>query len=1323
MSRYKQLALGLCVALLPTVGWAQDNTTKTLVDQGNYWQTRNDGARAAEAWNKLLLISPDNPQALYGLATLKLADKQLGDARGYLQKLKSANPQSLLVPLLEQDILLHTGKNMEALEQARLQATSGELDQAIAGYKKALGGQPPQGKIGWEYYTYLGYTNGGLPEAIAGLQRLAKQWPNDPQIALSLARHLARNEATRPEGIRRLAVLAERKDIGSEVTEIWRDALTWLGAPNADTRPLLEQYLVKHPDDQEIRLQLQQGAKSKVEPTRAAKTASVPRADPLRDRADRAMKLLDQGDTARAEAEFEAILAKRPNDNQALGGMGIVRMHQSNWADARTYLTKARRGNQAWQQALSSAEYWHDIEQADALRQAGKTQDAQKLLIQATKRQPTEVAANVMLADLQLDDGNTAQAKAAYQDILRRKPNSAGALEGLAKVARQSGDVESARRSLEDALGADPGNPWLRYQLAQLYQEKGRTQDARGLIDGLLLTNPNDPQALYVSAMMANERGDLATAYGTLNRIPTGQRTAPMQSFYTSVSRKLQIQQAVQLGRAGRKPEALATLVQIEQSADANDIETLGAVARAYAQMGELARGLAVLRPLRQQGGARSVDASLTYAGLLLSSNQDVEAAIVMRQLATQQMTTTQRKSLENLSDAYRIRQADALRQRGELPAAYDMLAPVLAKKPKNPDAIAALARMHAASGNGTKASALYEDLLRSDPDNAILHLGAAQVAQQLKNDRDAARQARIAVSLAPEQIDILSGAARVLRAQGKTSEAEELLKKAVALETSQSSAVAAVGAPNFALVAQPQTPEDIIAPLLPGPGSRLGTGLETGYIPSSETGPKTRSIAGSATGHIADPITGSATRPVTAQDQGMGQRYGSGSSSDQMLAAAPLSARTAANPFAPGASQDQQALSAEVARAAMSPLGRELDDIQQERSPEIRVGTEFHSRSGDAGTSKLEQAQLPVEIRFPVGNGKANVRVTPVALSSGSLSSNPYARGTFGGGPQAFLNDSSIPNTKNQKGVGLSVGYEMPGVTLDAGVTPLGFQEQSFTGGVLFDGTLDNAGTVSYRLDLSSRPVTDSVLSFAGMKDERTGQEWGGVSATGARLTLSKDFGDAGIYGSAAWHSLQGKNVASNQRTEINAGTYFRLVDEPNTKVTAGVNLNATFYNENLSHFTYGHGGYFSPRQYYGLGLPFTWAQRQGRLTWRVDGAVGVQKFSQADAPFFPNNANMQAGVQSALARLNRPELGGLSDGMYRGQSKTGVGYNLRASAEYRLASSWALGATAGADNASDYRQWSGGLYLRYYFHPQAGLMSLPVEPYRSPYGETFGR
>jgi len=416
----------------------------------------------------------------------------------------------------------------------------------------------------------------------------------------------------------------------------------------------------------------------------------------------------------------------------------------------------------------------------------------------------------------------------------------------------------------------------------------------------------------------------------------------------------------------------------------------------------------------------------------------------------------------------------------------------------------------------------------------------------------------------------------------------------------------------------------------------------------------------------------------------------------------------------APAGAQSNPFAQTAAADAPQTKLARELDEIYQERSAQLRVGTEIRSRNGEEGTSKLMETQLPIEVNFPVGNDRMSVRATPIVLSAGSIGDMPASTG-----PADLLRYSPyLVNDERQRGVGLSVGYQTRGMEFDVGVTPLGFQETNFTGGALFDGTLDDAATVSYRFDVSRRPVTDSVLSFAGRRYDDLGLEWGGVTATGARLTLSKDFGAAGLYGSAAWHSLRGHNVASNHRTELNAGAYFRVIDELDTQLMAGVNLNATFYNKNLGYFTYGHGGYFSPKHYYALGLPVTWAQRSGRFSYRLDGSVGLQHFKQADAAVFPNNSDLQAYAEQMAGANNL-----FGDGYYRGESKTGISYNLKASAEYRLDPNLVLGATLGADNADNYRQWMGGLYLRYYFHRQGGLLDLPVEPYRSPYGTTYGR
>lgn len=1309
MSRYKQIAsVGLCTVLMQGAVLAQEDLGKTLVEQGLYWQDRNDLKRAAEAWNKLLLLAPDDARALSGLARAELAAKQPEKARQYIERLKKAHPGNPLIAQLEQEMVLASGANQATLEQARKLAASGNLDQAVAAYRSVLGGRQPQGDVGREYYTYLGYTEGGLNDAITGLRRLLKETPSDTRVAVALARHLARNDATRTEGIRMLATLAGRSDTGKDVTESWRTALTWISPTQASAQVLFREYLKAHPEDKEIAALLQKGLSQQV----AARTDGA-RADAARARTSQAMELLEMGDLTGAEAELKAILAQRPNDNQALGSLGVLYMRQGYWAKARDYLERARKGSPNWQEALNTVSYWTDVERSKDLIQERKFDQARRLLNQAARRQPKEVGAQVMLADILLEEGKVKEAKSAYDAILARKPGDPGALEGIAKVARRSGDLNTARLALEAALGADASNPWLRYELAGVYQELGYTQEARGLIEGILLTNPNDPQALYVAAMMASQRGETARTYDMLSRIPAELRSTAMNRLLESTERKLRVDQAVQLAKAGRKQEALAVLAQVQASGQANDIDTISAVARAYVDLGEPGYGLVLLRPLRQQGGARSIDASLVYAELLMRSNQDVEAAVVMRSLDQQNLTSTQRQALTDISDSYRVRQADALRERGDLVAAYDILSPVLERKPRDVGAIGALARMYAAAGSGDQALALYENLLQADPDNPELRLGAAQAAMQAKNHRYAARQADIAVSLAPNRIDVLSSAARIYRDQGKTSEASKLLKRALELEGQSGG--------NFAsaTMVPGQAPRSH-NPFVGLPGQRSVSALDAASYPVAAAAavpgyPQAAANPPPGSAYpqtLPPPVNAGSAMPGTITMPPMANSFvPQGMPADQRTAIAPpvpVGARSAApSAFATTGVPNY---------AALSPLQRELDALQQDKSPQISVGTQFRSRDGEPGTSRLDEIQVPMQVSLPVGDGKVDFRVTPVALDAGSLGSDPYALAGFGGGAPAYLaNPDFTPKIKSAQGVGLSVGYQGQGYELDVGSTPLGFQEQTIVGGLLLTGTMDEAGSVSYRVDLSRRAVTDSMLSFAGMQDPRTGQKWGGVTATGARASVAKDFGDAGIYGEAAWHSLRGNNVASNQRMEFNTGAYFRLINELDAKLTAGVNLNATFFDKNLGHYTLGHGGYFSPKSYYALAFPVDWAQRSDRMTYRVHGAIGIQRSKQDEAPMFPNNSELQAMAQSNIP--------GIANGYFEGSTKTDLAYNLQASAEYRMAPNWSVGATVGTDNASDYHQWAGGLFLRYYFYPQNQALDLPTRPHRSPYGDTYGR
>ncbi|GGX00415.1 hypothetical protein GCM10007242_01510 [Pigmentiphaga litoralis] len=1600
-TRHHTLAVGLLAALLHQAVWAQDDPIKVLIDQGQYWQARGNGVRAQEAWQKLLRLNPNQPDALSGMAQIELDGGRTDAARRYLDQLKRVAPASPLVRRLEQSINL--GSNAPQLRDARQQARAGQSAEAVASYQAALGGKAPEGPLALEYYQTLGGTPQGWDEARRGLERLARDNPGDTRIALALAQHLTYREATRRDGINQLARLAAQPATRTEATDSWRKALAWIGTRPADV-PLYESYLAVNPDDSAIKGRLEDIRKQQQESRQAAAVTS----DPLRARSTSGFKALEAGDLATAESDFQAVLASRANDPDALGGLGVLRLRQENFSEARSLLERASRGGSParWRGALTSATYWTLVEQAAGARSAGNRDGARQLLEQAVKLDPKEPTAENALADVLAESGQFDAAEAAYRRVLALQNDNPDAIRGLvgvmaqnnkpdqalqlierlspsqqaqigelgrlraaqavgvSKSALQRGDDNTARLALEDALLNDPNSPWIRLDLARLYMKLGAMNEARGVMDGLLISNPNMPEGLYASALLASEMKDWRGALATLDSIPPQNRTRDIATLQKRVWVHAQADVASALAQQGRGQEALATLAQVEPFAG-QDPELLGAVASAYTDAGDSTRALGMIRQVMARTTRPDTGLRLQYAAILLKTQQDVELAGILRQLQGAQMTTADRASFESLRLAYIVRQADSLRERGDLVSAYDTLAPVLAERPDDPQVIASLARMYAAAGDHAQAMGLYDRLLQNRPDDVDTLVAAATTATQAKEYGYAERAIDVAIARAPNNPEVLATAGRLYRAQGKTTKATQYLSAAVSVQNlaaapagygRQTAPAAAAGRPSNgnpfagrngvgpsgqrAAPGMPQSTGSAVgqpagygaqayrAMAVPGQGARAmpvqatygppGQGGQQGYpqqggspyypaqggqhyggqpysapqggeayIPppagapqgypqpaypqqaypqqaypqqgypqqnlppqgyvppgytpygapqyappnpagyytdvntappaaggydpsGAATGPArtpatrqpaprgTTSATNTGSGRPATGNTASRNAPSAASSgsarsasatgpAGNAPVYGTpaapapmyaqpgqggyvpqggygvppgGYGAPQAYIPAPVNAPgqgyaqaggyppapypnapyfngpspNASGPAPNGAPQFGANPAAYAAAASLpwnssdAPWGAadrprtmqdELNELRQDRTPTISVGVVGRSRQGEAGLSQLSDVQAPIEYRMPAGDGKIALRVTPVTLDAGNVSSNYNTNSRFGGGPAAALasaaGGSSSIGSQNQSGLGLGVAYESARLQADLGTTPLGFRYTDINGGVKVKGPITNE--VSYTADLSRRAVTDSVLSFAGARDDRTGQTWGGVSATGGRLEVGWDDGVYGVYGYGAFHAVTGNNVVSNSRLEGGGGLYWRLARTAGSDLTTGVNITGLGYDKNLRYFTYGHGGYFSPQEFLSVSVPVSWSQRAGKLSYQVKGSLGIQSFKEDAADYYPGDASQQSAAQQAANDAAAFGLSSNTSATYAGQSKTGLGYNLAAAMEYQLSPQLFLGGNLAMNNASDYRQLMGGLYLRYALQPMTGPVAYPVSPYQSPF------
>jgi tetratricopeptide (TPR) repeat protein len=1263
---------------------AQSPTPQTLlVEQGQYWQSHNNPQRAAEVWQKVLLLDPVQVDALYGLGLIGVQQGKPQQAQQYLARLQAIQPTPRQALQLAQDIGVAQPQNQQRLEEARRLVDAGERDKATAVFRSLFDGRPPQGTIGREYYNNLAFNQADWTEARSGFQRLQREMPNDSIVALFYAKHLVRREDSRAEGIRALAALTQRTDIAGDADESWRLALTWIGPPNPAQVPLFEAYLKTHPDDVEIRAQMNKGKQQ------AATTASKEWQPPAE--VARGLKALKAGDQATAEQAFQARLKTQPDDADALGGLGVIRQQQQRLAEAEKLLGQATRQHNGshWQVALNEVRYWSALQQARDAQAKGQTAQAQALVNQALRQNPNGADALLALADIQASAGQFDDAQRNYRQILNLRRDDPRAQEGLVNVLLKSGkndealqlinslpatgqaktgqsarlqalratqlaalaeqrnDLPAARNALQDALRYEPDNVWTRFALARLNLAMGEPQKARDLINTMLQAHPDNADALYVSALLSVQMGEWKAAQATLGRLRPDQRTPDMEALAADVSLNLQLSEAIGLGKRGQRQEALTLLDRIQPMAN-NSPDRTASLASAYVDIGEPTRALALMRGQLQHTPAPSADFILQYAAVLLESGEDAQVNEILRDLQNKPLNAPTRKRFDDLLHLYRIRQADHLREQGNLASAYDTLAPALAQRPGDSAAVAALARMYSANGDTAKALELYKPLLQRQPNDPQLLLGAADAAV-LAHDTGFAEQAlQQLLKTESGNPQTLTEAARLYQNMGKTGMATDLLRKAVAIEQSekrrnQSGQLAgSTVAPNpFAGVS--------------GPRSEVSRDALLAAIP-----PPVQEMPGSVRSNSPFGID-ALPRP-----------------------------QQASNPF------ESQLPRAALVSEDISPAQLALNKILQERSAYVTQGVSIRSNNSESGLSKLTDIETPLEINIPLDESRVALRVTPVSLNAGSASGEALQR--FGSGAQ-----SEGAGSQKAEGVGLSVAIQRPadGLKADLGTTPLGFKYTTATGGISVDRPISDSSNVRYGVSVSRRPVTDSVTSFAGTTDKRSGQSWGGVTANGGRGQLSYDDSEVGAYGYASWHQLLGNHVESNSRSELGSGVYWYLQNATDSKLTVGLSMTGISYANNQDYFTYGHGGYFSPQTFFALGVPVTWAQRTGRLTYQVKGSVGVQHFEQDSVDYFPTDKALQAA--SGLR--------------YAGQNKTGIGYSVAAAAEYKVASNFLLGANLGLDNAHDYQQFSGALSLRYLFEDISGPMSLPVSPYTSPY------
>lgn len=282
-----------------------------------------------------------------------------------------------------------------------------------------------------------------------------------------------------------------------------------------------------------------------------------------------------------------------------------------------------------------------------------------------------------------------------------------------------------------------------------------------------------------------------------------------------------------------------------------------------------------------------------------------------------------------------------------------------------------------------------------------------------------------------------------------------------------------------------------------------------------------------------------------------------------------------------------------------------------------------------------------------------------------------------------------------------VAVGWRNDVWSWDIGTTPMGFNVVDVVGGISYS---DDIGPLGYTVNAHRRPISSSLLAFGGQKDSpsNTGKKWGGVRADGVGLSLSYDKGEVnGVWASLSGDQLTGKNVEDNWRVRWMTGYYYKVINQNNRRVTIGLNNMIWHYDKDLSGYSLGQGGYYSPQEYLSFAIPVMWRERTENWSWEL-GASGSWSHSRTKTmPRYPLMNLIPTDWQEEAARQSND-----------GGSSQGFGYTARALLERRVTSNWFVGTAIDIQQAKDYAPSHFLLYVRYSAAGWQGDMDLPPQP-----------
>lgn len=1299
----------------------EDATLQSLFERANYWHAKSRNDIALEVLKKVLLVEPHHPQALYLMALWHQQTGDLEAARQWEERLARVAPgDPRLTALAEM-------KQMASLPQAqvaraRQYAQTGDVDAALTVWRTLFNGDVPPPGLAVEYYMTMAGDERYYATAREALERFARQYPHNDKARIAIAKLMTWRQETRREGIGQLSEMAERS---SEADEALRQGLLWL-SPSPDDVVWYDEWLSRHPDDKEVENHLSKHRQASY------KTA--------------AYDALNEGDTEAAKRHFQEVLSQAPDDPEALAGLGYAAMKGGQFKDAAAYLKRAAaqggEGSQDLQRLSDDAAFFSRLAQAqqllsqgkpdealvettpllaeegekgiaaqlfyaDLLRRKKQYDDAQAMLYEILDAHPQHAAASESLFYLLLEQQKTDDAQAlvstlpdALQKKLRRitqPSNDTRDIRQRADTLAKSDDPNGAIALLREGIQRFPDDPWLRLDLARLLSRHGKASEAADVF-AVAFQPQASPDMRYAAALYCGEKEAWQAAQKLLEGIPEKDRSTAARELAQRVAFQMKLDAAeryLDRGKAAAARNTLRALIPLAPS-DAVDV---GRLANMLVQSGDRQSAVQVVRD-NLKHGIHGNAGDYSHHILVLSENgYQHEAQTLLENPELQRKSDPEQQA--TLRALVVVKEADALRERDNLGAAWDLLVREMRNEPEDTSLMLAMARVYQSGHKPAEAGTIYRRILDKEPDNQEALTGMVNVALSQNQPENAQMWAeRLKADRTPERLMLL---ARVEKAQQRNVQAKRYLRQA-----------------RGALLGH-RDPGSEMLPTVNGV-ALADNPFRSAYPSQNVQEKRKRILPWQAAGGAS--LAGSPESEDIEKETLLNQI-------DSMMRDVDDVIGTWAQNRVEVRVRDGEAGNSSLTDVSsrlswQSALTDRLRMIFSATPVSLNAG----SASGDAwrrhGSHALANATS--NLLTTIRNEKQRLAAMDSAQREAWFAANPGAETLAGltlpdtvnsnltqpemqaylaklkqldGGQVArYLASSSLKNNVNDAGSMLTDSHKADGVELafafggpdylfDIGTTTAGLKQSDVVGGLSWQPKLGNQ--LSLDVKAERRAVTDSLLSWSGLTDSYSGETWGGVTKNGIAAQLNYDKGDAGMYIGAGAYRYLGENVASNSSLALNTGVYFRPLKAADETLQTGMNLGWMSYKRNLSHFTFGQGGYFSPQRYFSVSLPVDYSHRFDRWQIALGGSAGFQSWTQDPSDYFPTRPQWQSILQDAA------DAGFAKEARYEGSSKNGIGYSFRAGADYYLNNAMRIGGELGYDTFGDYNESSASLWLRY--------------------------